>query len=269
MKRTRVPATIEKNEKRYTLEEITDNLTKSDRAKLLADHTSVQLRLFNIKRDIYEIGKLLYEDKKLLSHGMFTPWIALTFGNELPYPTANFYMKVYETFKDNPNTVQYIPTKYLLMVTSNKFPAEIVKLLNEHSEKISKEALQEIHEVYQLFKEGTIGGSQFLRLAEKQIAVGADMWKASANHRINANMRLSLYFGGGDILKRINSLTKIVTEMAAIYPYDPDNHEHKKLIKKIEDTVTGLLVLKEKLEGNGALFKKISTIDGNKWIDSE
>ncbi|MBN1181796.1 MAG: hypothetical protein JXB49_05870 [Bacteroidales bacterium] len=245
MNRNQLPATKRSEVEKLTISEITEHLTESEKAKLLADQSEVQLRLFNIKRDIYFIGRILYEDKQLLQHGMFIKWIELTFDNELPYSTAHFYMRVYKVFKDKPETVQYIPTKYLLIVTSNDFPAEIIKLLNDHKDKIDKVALQQINELYDLFKNGSIGGGQFLRLAEKQIKFGADIWKGQATHRLNANMRLSLCFGAGNILRRINSLIKQARDMANIYPYDPENTEHKKLLRTIEHTIKGLQDLKE------------------------
>jgi hypothetical protein len=268
MEQTKFLAKIGGEVIKNSLDEITDFTSNTEKARLLAIQTEIQARLINIKKDIYCIGELLYEAKQTLAHGMFIPWIEQTFDKELPYSTAYFYMRVYEVFKGTPSTIQYIPSKYLLMITTREFPAEIVKMLNENPEKIDKESLYKINEVYDLFKSGTIGGSQFLKLAEKQIKLGIDIWKGMSKHRINTNMRHSLYLGAGDILKHINSIRKAAREMAGVYPYDPDSFEHKELIKTIEETIKGLQELKIDLEGGRGLFKSISTKDGDKYISN-
>lgn len=73
---------------------------------------------------------------------MFIPWIETYFGNELPYSTAYFYIKIYEVFKDNPKAIDYIPTTNLLMITNKSFPEEIIIALKEHPETVEKVAHQ-------------------------------------------------------------------------------------------------------------------------------
>ena len=82
-------------------DEIYQGLTKSEKVKLLQIQTEVRTRFTNMKRDAFAIGEQLTEAKRILPHGKFQAWIEEEFQNELPYCTANFYMKVYETFKDN------------------------------------------------------------------------------------------------------------------------------------------------------------------------
>ena len=278
MKRTRYPAKIRSDVAKITPDDIMESITHTEKARLLTIQTEIQARLINIKIDVYCIGELLYEAKGTLSHGMFIPWIEHTFDKELPYPTAHFYMKIYDVFKKHPKTIQLIPSKYLLMITSRKFPKEIVALLNKHPEKIDDNSLQQINELYDEFKSGEIGNSQFLRLAERQISLGIDIWKGRAKHRLDANMRQSLNFGAKDVLKRINYLRKLARDMSGVFPYDPDNPEHQKLIAYIDKTITGLQELKSDLESDKfhrmfedlqrGLFKPVSTKDGDKFISN-
>jgi hypothetical protein len=274
-KRTRVPAItndkikrVRREIKKYTLDEITENLSDTDKANLLKNGTEIQGRLINQKRDSLAIGKLLFENKKILPHGMFTPWIESYFGKELPYSTAYFYMNIYDLFQDNPRAIDYIPTTYLLMITNKEFPIEIVKALKEDPENIQRLALQEIKDNFALFKSGEIGSNQFIKLSKSQIKMGLDLLKGGGKHRINASMRHSLEYGAGDILKRINELREIAHQMAGLYPYDPDCYEHKELIKAIKDTIHGLIELKHDLEGGKGFIKPISTPEGDKWIEN-
>ena len=268
MERTKFPATIKSDTKVYTFDEITEGLSNTDKRLVLENETDITVRLINIKKDVYQIGKRLHENKQILPYGMYIPWIELTFGNDLPPSTAYLYRRIYEVFKDHESTVPFIPSPFLLMVTTKKFPAEVVKLLNENPKNITKNALQNVNEVYSLFKDGTIGGSQFIKLSEKQLKLGIDIMKGRSTHRLNANMRHSFELGAGDILKRINEVRKIAREMASGFPYDPNSQEHKKLIKTIDDSVDGLKELKMDIESSRALFKSISTKNGNKYIDN-
>ncbi|MFY9151098.1 MAG: hypothetical protein WAO52_03720 [Prolixibacteraceae bacterium] len=143
MMRTKLPA------KRKDVD-LFEGYSSNNKSKLITIETEIQTRICNIKNDIYEIGRLLYDAKKLMLHGFYEAWIKKTFNDDLPYSTAYFYMRVYKVFRDNPKTVKYIPTKYLLMVTSKEFPEEIIKVLDEHPENIDKDKLDSIKENYSL-----------------------------------------------------------------------------------------------------------------------
>jgi hypothetical protein len=253
---------------KYTLTEIMEGLSTSEKASLLDIQTGVQCRMFNIKRDIYGIGEFLYKAKQILPHGKFIPWVVLAFNHELPYSTGNLYMRVYELFKGNVKAVQYIPTKYLLMLTSKEFPGVIVNVLKDHPEKIDRQGLQQMQDIYNQFRSGEMDSDQFLRLAEKQVKLGVDILKSEAKHRINANMRHSLEYAVGDTLKRIKKLKEITKKMERVFPPDPESSEHKKLINDIADTIKELQDLKSELEGGWGLFKTISTTEGDKLISN-
>jgi len=231
---------LKRPKKKISIDEITEDLYNTDKRKLLEIVTDVQTRLYNIKQDSYHIGKLLYEAKQILPHGMFIPWIKHYFKEDLPYSTANFYMNIFETFEGDPRLVKLIPTKYLMMVTQKEFPKETLKLIKEHSENVSKDSIKQVNEVYELFKNGEIRQSQFIVLARDQIKHGIDVWKNDGTHRINSNMRQSLYWGGGNILKRIQQLIETARNMKGLYPYDPNSDEHKKLMRHIDEIIKEL-----------------------------
>ena len=76
-------------------------------------------------------------------------------------------------------------------------------------------------------------------------------------------MRLSFEWGAGDILRRIQALRRIVNDIAGVFPPDPDNPEHKKLIATIDDTIRELEELKTDLEGKRGFWRTESTEYGD------
>jgi len=261
---------LKRRRKQITLDEILEGTSNTDKRRLLEIATDVQTGITNMKKDSFNIGKLLHTAKQILPHGKFTLWIKYYFKDDLPYSTAYFYMKIYETFQDDPSSVKNIPTKFLQMVTQKEFPEEALKLIKEqaHSNKINNNDLKQVNEIYELFKTGQIGQSQFVVLAKDQIKLGIEMWKNPSTHRINTNMRESLYRGGGDILKRIRDLIETARSMNGLYPYDPKSKEHAKLMKYIDEIIVELENLKIELEGGKGFFKQISTReDGAKFVD--
>jgi len=268
MKRKSLPNIINSKVKKFTMDEITEGLSSNERARLLEDQTEVTARLINVKKDIYCIGKILTHDKEILPHGMFIPYINSVYGDELPYSTAYFYMRVYEVFKDDEKAIQFIPTKYLLMITGKRFPGEVIKAIKNHPENINKRLLQEIEELYGLFKNGTINDRRFLRLTEEQLKIGKEIWKGRSKNRLNSNMRRSLYWGGGNLLMRLKELIDKARDMNGLFPYDPKNPEHKKFIDQIDKVIDELKKLKIEIEGGSTFFKQISTEGGNKYINN-
>jgi hypothetical protein len=254
---------------KVTFDDITEGLTDTDKSRLLEYGTKIQTRLFNIKIDIFEIGKILCDAKKTLQHGKFIPWIEYTFDNDLKYSTASFYMKVFTTFQDIPRAVKYFPSEILLMLTNKQLPDEALQLIKENANDISKTSLKEIKEDFTLFKKGKIGSNQFLTLTKEQIRSSIEDEKGSNIHRINRNARHSLEYGAGNVLKAINELRDKAHQMAGLYPYDPESQDHKKLMNEIDKIIEGLASLKTDLEGGrgNPLLKQISTGKGNKYTE--
>ncbi|MFW5879927.1 MAG: hypothetical protein ACOCUV_03795, partial [bacterium] len=189
--------------------------------------------------------------------------------SEINYNIRYLYMKIYDTLKDKgPQVVQYIPLQYLLMMTQNKFPKELIDEICSRPEVVNKETLRVIKEDFETFKQGTIGGSVFMDLARRQIDLGIERQYRGQKHRVNRNMRKSLYFGAGDILKRLKSLTRTARRMSGVYPHDPESREHKDNIKKIDEIIMELKKLRSELEGGDGLIKQVSTPEGEKWLSN-
>lgn len=245
----------------------------TEKAKLTKIEREVQTRIIAIKLDAYEIGKFLCEAKDMLSHGSFQDWIESTFADDLPYSTAYFYMKIYKTFKDVPGKVQYIPTKYLTILTQNQFPEETLQLikekLEEDPEALKPKQLDKVKALYKLMKEGTIGGNTFEKQAKHVIELGKELSKNQIGrnkHRINRNMRRPMYSGLGDLLERLDSNIEKANQMAGPFPYDPDDPTHQEIIEQIDQTRKKLKKLKIELEGGEGLLKPVSTMNGDQYL---
>ncbi len=121
---------------------------------VLRIETAIWKKLGGIKKNVYEIGRLLSEAKKIMTHGQYEPWIKDAFGDELPLSTASLYKQIYDRFKDRPDIVLKVPVTYLLEAMKD-LPSgtieEIEKALQEKIEKqAAKHAKQSIEKQYAL-----------------------------------------------------------------------------------------------------------------------
>jgi hypothetical protein len=90
----------------------------------------VKTRVKICKREIYFIGELLVEAKKIVGHGNFKNWIAETF--EFSYETANNYMNVYNACLGNPFYADSIKASVLYQIAAPSFPKDLREHLFEH-----------------------------------------------------------------------------------------------------------------------------------------
>lgn len=267
MKRTKLPSGIKRTKFNYQA------LERSEKAQITKIERGIQASIINIKKDAYQIGKLLDKAKTVLPHGSFQTWVESTFGDDLPYSTANFYKNIYQTFEDRPGVVQHIPTKYLSAFTQKRFPDEALMMIKKYVDKkdsIERWQLDQVREFFDLMKEGTVGGNKFLRQVEQIIKDGEkldeDELKNQNKHRMNRNARRTMYFGLGDILKKLDTAIEQAHEMAGRFPFDPDNSEHKKVIKQIHKIISKLQKLEKELTGGEGMLKPVSTENGKKYI---
>ncbi len=89
----------------------------------------LEARCSGLKLQIFEIGKLLFEVKKILPHGKFKPWINDNF--EFSYKTALNYMKVYTVCMGNPEIVEYFKPSCLYFIAKPDFPCGLREALFE------------------------------------------------------------------------------------------------------------------------------------------
>jgi len=263
VKRTKLPARLNNEIKKSTYYEITEDLTNTEKADLLICETNITQYQIGIKKNVFNVGRELHRAKEILKHGEFRNWIDCRWDEDLPYSTAYFYMRIFEAFEDCPNLIQLIPTKQLLMVTNKKFPEEILKAIKDNPDKVDKAILMQLDKDFHLFKNGKIGSSQFIKVAKEQIKLGANIIWGREKYHLNKNMRRSFNRGASDILICINELRTLAQKFAGIYPYDPNNVEHKELISLIDKTIEGLQRLKKDIEGGDGFFREISTPEGD------
>ncbi|PWN05644.1 DUF3102 domain-containing protein [Rhodohalobacter mucosus] len=250
-----------------------EDLDRSQKLRISKIERDIQNGIINLKKDFFEIGKLLDEAKRILPHGSFMSWIKTTFADDLPYTTAYFYMRVYRTFKNRTRMLNCLSMKDLLLMTRNDFPEDALTIMDEHVEEngsIDRRQLDEIRNFHDLMMEGTVGGNQFLKEVEKTVKdrrkLDEDSFMNQNKHRMNINARRTMYFGIGDILEKLNSAIKSAREMAWLIPFDPNDPEHKKVIKFIQKIIEKLQELERELCGGEGLFKPTSTEDGTKYL---
>jgi len=242
------------NEISATLEEITEECNTKEKIKLMKIQNEIEVRMYNIKRDTFEIGRLLSKGKKIVGHGNFQKWIETAFGNELPYSTAYMYMMIYKGFKDHEKAVGHLPLDFLYTMSQAKNPKEIKKLIAEKAEDITKETADEIKEVFDLFKKGKIMRTDYVKAINEMTKQGIERETKSTKHRITVPARHILYWGGSNILVQIQAMIDKAREMAHLYPYTADNPEHQKFMKEIKKTIQKLLKLRETLQNKGQFF---------------
>jgi len=115
-----------------------DSVNGMGQEKLLGISQQIYGKLKGIRRNIYEIGRLLsLAENTFINHGQFLPWIKQTFGAQLPYSTAWLYMKIFEKFKDNPKVIETYPVSVLLCMIQADFPQEVRTQLECHCDEFA------------------------------------------------------------------------------------------------------------------------------------
>ena len=230
-------------------------LTKENKNKLSKITIEVEERLINIKRDLFQIGKLMSKAKSILPHGTFQEWIEKTFGKELPYSTAQAYMKIYETFQKSPKTVQLMPVHFLMNMTRNTFPEQIKDLINEHAQHMEKEDIQGVNEAFNHYKKGEISISQFETMAKKYIKLGINIEKAITERRISENASSSS-FDPYDLIKAIRSWKNKMHRMYNLFPGDEKRIQD--MTTQIDRMINELEEAKQAIKSeNGGFFKTV------------
>jgi len=116
---------------------VLDSVNEGVQEKLIGIATQVWEKLRGIRKNIYEIGRLLSEaENTFIKHGQFIPWIEQTFGNQLPYSTAWLYMKIYNEYKEKPEMYQY-PITVLQYMIQKDYPEEVKTMLEDHCEEMA------------------------------------------------------------------------------------------------------------------------------------
>lgn len=242
---------------------------ETNRRKLRQITLEIEERLVNIKRDVFEIGKLLSKAKSVLPHGAFQKWVKQTFSKDLPYSTAQLYMKIYDTFQNQPKTVQLIPLHFLMSMTQNTFPEKIRDLINEHAENLEKEDIDGVNEAFRQFKEGEIKRSEFERIADRYIKLGFNIAQGLTHRRIVKNAREGLHSQEDNLINQIRSYIKRTQQYNNMFP--PEVGEERVMVKKIDIMINQLKQLKAEVKGETRLFFKRTLknpLEGEKQVSN-
>jgi len=121
-----------------------------ERLSILADEINVRIKI--TKREIFTIGELLYEAKKILQGG-FKQWIADNF--DFSYDTAHNFMNVYECCLGHKNLVEKVKSSILYKLSAPSFPEELRDFLFSQGSLV-KMTNRKLEEILKKYKEGGI-----------------------------------------------------------------------------------------------------------------
>jgi hypothetical protein len=243
------------SEAKKSYDEAMDALSTSQKATVIDFGNQIQDLLIDIKRNSFDIGRMLFAVKSIIPPRYFESWIQHFFKNDLKPSTARFYMRIYKAFKGCPQKIQDFPSETLLMMTQDHFPEEMFKMLTDQTEKIQPAQLNEVKSVWTNLKNGKIEKNVAIKLAEEHIAKSAQMKfdraMGKTRRRINSNEHQLLELGIANMCKQIRAVRELARDYASMYPYDPESPDHKKLMKEIDEVIIELHQLKDDLEDRG------------------
>lgn len=98
-----------------------ENHETSDPLSSIREELNCRAKAFRFQ--IYEIGRLLYQVKKMVPHGEFKPWVETNF--ELGYRTAHNCMRVYIACMGHPEVVEYFNASCLYLISKPGFPEDL------------------------------------------------------------------------------------------------------------------------------------------------
>ena len=109
----------------------------------------------NMKKEAYEIGRLLTEAKKLVVHGNFQKFIRDNF--TFSYKTANNLMKVYRYCLGRPEIVTSIQISVLYKIATDQFLEDLREHLFENHHRLENISNKVIKDICRRFKNKEIG----------------------------------------------------------------------------------------------------------------
>lgn len=208
-----------------------DSQRERDQIKLLQIEKSIRANITDIKRKIYDIGKLLSEAKKILPHGQFQRWIEETFGGELPYSTAALYKDIYDHFKDKPEMVRYIPVSLLLFLKQKEFPEQIINLIEEDPEGYAKVVdIQAFKRTYADYKKGKKTIYDFWADTGEDVNVAFALLRDKKLARQFDNTQKTIRLGFSEIDKGI----RLVKNLSQLPPPALRDYYNKQFDKRID-----------------------------------
>lgn len=226
-----------------------DSLLDWNKPRIVRIENKIRDQLHNIKTNIMQIGKLLSDAKKILSHGKYKPWIEEIFGDELPYSTAYCYKKIYEELMDHPATVKVLPLTFLIHMTHSSFPDIIKKLINDNPEAFKQSDINKISDAFEAYKRNEIDLDEFKQQTKDQIQKGISIIEKDQIERINRNSKRSDLHCLKNSFRRINNNMQHFRKYFYILDQKGEINDslYCEVIGDIEETIKGFQKLKDEI----------------------
>jgi hypothetical protein len=220
----------------------------------------IKARAGNLKGHIFEIGKLLFEAKKLVGHGKFKKWIEDHF--EFSYQTANNFMNVYDNCLHLRPLVKLLDLSVLYQIASPKCPDDLRDLLIKAGEGLKGISGPKIKSIINRFIEKEID----LKSPEIQglIKYREDNYEYGKYTRLIDRYIIQLTDLRDNILKKTEKISwPINLEAGAVEMTEEQIESVNDLIKEMVDAITGIIPgegLVKKIRPNlGATINQIGT----------
>jgi len=205
----------------------------------------LKVRSQGFKYQIYEMGKLLCEAKKILPHGKLQTWVNENF--EFCYKTAFNFMKVYRVCMGHPEVVKYFNPSCLYVISRPDFPQDLREALFKDAKGPVDIKEKDLVQLALKYKNGE------LKITDKEVQ---DLLKKQRDTTHWENYKIEL-----KAIKQLiaNRLERIET-LSTIHPVNPliekvtdeeqliREEEEYKIISKIKDFIAEINVTIKELD---------------------
>jgi hypothetical protein len=248
-------------------ENVFDRLDPESQKQLLAIQLEFEHWTLVGNRAIFERGRLLDKAKNILPHGAFRPWIKQTFRSSLPYSTAASYHRIFKMFENRTEMVERLPLHLIQQMSQERFPGELLKLIQDNPETFDEQAARQVCEAYQAHKKGAIKYREFEALTKSLIDLGVQKLEGENLARKSVLAKRTIGVGIYSLkltIRRMRSQTKKILDL---FPQAWESEAKKEAlrelcekdnIKQIDDAIQELEALKTLIiEGpQGPLFRE-------------
>ena len=193
----------------------------------------IHFRIGSIKRNIFEIGKLIIDVKQLLKQGQFSRWIKND--RQVSMNTANNFMNVYRVCLGTPELVTHFKPSILYKICSPSFPDDLRQELLINAKGVYHHSLKEFLIVVTKFRNGEIGidSDEVQKLLRQQ-----------KNKESGVRYLAELKAIKRDLKNRLKTINKL-NQSSIVYPLlkeqDPETDERyleiEEMIEKFVDKV--------------------------------
>lgn len=208
------------------------NLSREDQqARTDSIAREIHLRIGSIKKNIFEVGKLLVDAKKILGKGKFSDWVKNEVG--VCQKTAINYMNIYKQCMGVPYLVEYFKPSVLYEICSPSFPEPLREELLNNAHGVHDYSRKEFLTVVAKFRKGEID----IKSDEVQ-----NLLCKQKNQEFNDRYKAELYATKKDIEKRFETIKKLNNLSSDSYLLlKKKNDDFKKIYDSIEEMFENLV----------------------------